>query len=63
MENDWKSFIMPFGKKHKGETMYMIYINDFDYIRWLDSITLSPDIRSVVDAAIEHKNKTDPWSS
>ncbi len=56
----WKSFKMPFGK-YKGDTMYIIYINDFSYITWLDGKSLDSDLRNAVDAAIEHKNKTDPW--
>lgn len=61
MANDWKSFIMPFGK-YQGETMYMIYINDFRYIEWLDEKELRPYVRDAVDAAIEHRNRTDPFS-
>jgi hypothetical protein len=57
---EWKSFIIPFGK-YKGDTMYVIYVNDFDYIKWLDSCQLTDEVRGAVDAAIEHKNKTDPW--
>jgi len=59
--DNWKSFKMPFGK-YSGDTMYIIYINDFSYIEYLDTLNLHPDIRAAVDAAIEHKNKTDPWS-
>jgi hypothetical protein len=51
---------MPFGK-YKGDTMYIIYVNDFDYIIWLDSLQLTADVWEAVNAAIEHKNKTDPW--
>jgi hypothetical protein len=57
---DWKSFKMPFGK-YKGDTMYIICVNNFDYITWLDSLQLTDDVRLAVNAAIEHKNKTDPW--
>jgi uncharacterized protein (DUF3820 family) len=34
MSVNWKRFIMPFGK-HKGDTLYMIYLNDPKYIKWL----------------------------
>jgi hypothetical protein len=52
---------MPFGK-YEGETMYVIYINDFSYIKYLDGLDLHPDVRAAVDGAIEHKNRTDPYS-
>ena len=59
--SDWKSYKMPFGK-YRGDTMYIIYINDYSYINWLDSTQLDPETRKAVDAAIEHKNTTDPYS-
>ncbi|MFA5166827.1 MAG: hypothetical protein WC449_06080 [Candidatus Paceibacterota bacterium] len=59
MITDWRSFKMPFGK-YKGDTMYIIYINDFSYIAWLDGKSLDSDLRNAVDGAIEHKNRTDP---
>lgn len=58
---DWKSFKLNFGK-YKGDTMYVVYVNDFSYIQWLDQQNISGEIREVVDAAITHKNKTDPYS-
>lgn len=61
---DWKSYKMPFGKyRDSGDTLYMIYINDYRYIRWLDSLKLDDKTRGAVNSAIEHKNKTDPFSN
>lgn len=57
---DWKKYQLPFGK-YKGETMYMVLINDWDYICWLDNRMLGQTMRRAVDAAItyhrEHLNK------
>lgn len=58
---DWKSFKLKFGK-YRGDTLYMVYVNDFPYIKWLDSLQLDEETRKAVGAAITHKNKTDPWS-
>ena len=61
--DNWKSFKLKFGKyRDSGDTLYMIYINDFPYITWLDTLNLDNETRSAVNAAIEHKNRTDPWS-
>lgn len=61
--SDWKSYKMPFGKyRDTGDNMYTIYLNNFGYIKWLDSCQLDKETRMAVDAAIEHKNRTDPYS-
>ena len=58
--DNWKTYTLPFGR-YKGETMYVVLINDWDYICWLDNRMLGPRLRSAVDAAItyhrEHLNK------
>lgn len=58
--DNWKTYKMPFGK-YKGDTMYMILINDWDYLCWLDNKMLGHDLRAAVDAAFtyhrEHLNK------
>ena len=53
----WYSYKMTFGK-HVGDTMYVIYLNDYSYIEYLDGIDLDKNTRKAVDAAIEHKNRT-----
>lgn len=53
---DWKTYEMPFGK-HKGETMYVILINDWDYVCWLDNRMLRHRLRMAVDAAIKYHNE------
>lgn len=57
---EWKTYQLPFGK-YKGETMYMVLINDWDYICWLDNRMLGQTLRRAVDEAIayhrEHLNK------
>lgn len=53
---DWKTFKMRFGK-YKGETMYMIYCNDYQYIEWLDNTMLGEQTRVAVDSAIEYYYK------
>ena len=55
-ENEWKTFEMRFGK-HKGETMYMIYLNDYQYIEWLDNTMLDEYTRKAVDNAIKYYYK------
>lgn len=56
---NWKNYKMPFGK-YRGDTMYIIYVNNYNYILWLDSLQLDDATRTAVNSAIEHKNKTDP---
>jgi hypothetical protein len=51
--DDWKNFKMRFGK-HRGETMYMILINDYSYIEWLDNTMLDEYTRKAVDSAIKY---------
>ena len=55
MEN-WKTYTLPFGK-YKGETMYTVLINDWEYICWLDNRMLGQRLRIAVDAAIKYHNE------
>jgi hypothetical protein len=55
-EDDWKTFKIRFGK-HAGETMYTIFINDYQYIEWLDNTMLDQYTRKAVDSAIEYHYK------
>lgn len=52
----WQTFKMRFGK-YKGQTMYMIYLNDYQYIEWLDNTMLDEYTRKAVDSAIEYYYK------
>jgi len=54
--NDWQTFKMRFGK-YKGETMYLIFLNDYQYIEWLDNTMLDEQTRVAVDSAIEYYYK------
>lgn len=54
--SEWKTYTLPFGM-YRGETMYMILINDFDYIRWLDCTQLDEETRKHVNSAIEYYNE------
>lgn len=60
-KGDWRSFKMPWGK-YKGDTMYIIYINNWWYIRDVLSCCNDPLVKSVAEKVIEHKRETDPWS-
>lgn len=61
MKKNWKEFIMPWGK-HQGWTMFQIYVNDFDYARWLAENTSQEDVREAARAAVNHKDNFDPFS-
>jgi hypothetical protein len=54
---DWRSYVMPWGK-HKGETFYILYVNYFSYIQWLDEqdLTNFPELKKAIDGAITYKN-------
>ena len=52
----WKTYRLPFGRKHNHETIYDILINDYQYIIWLDSTQLDKTTRAAVDKAIEYHN-------
>jgi hypothetical protein len=61
MENEnpdwWKTHKLPASfKKHANETVYLILINDYSYIKWLDGLKLDRETRAAVDKAIEHHN-------
>lgn len=53
---DWKTYTLSFGK-YKGETIYSVLINDWDYICWLDNRMLVPTLRFAVDEAIKYHNE------
>lgn len=55
MSEDWKTFKMPFGK-HRNQSMYDIFLNDYEYINWLDGLDLHDDTRKAVNGAIEYHN-------
>ena len=59
----WKNFVMPWGK-HKGWTMFQIYVNDYSYIsEFLIMKCKDPDVLRMAGAAVEHKNRIDPFST
>lgn len=56
-ERWWQTYTLRYGK-HRGETMYMVYLNDYQYIEWLDNTMLGKGLRKVVDAAIKYHYET-----
>lgn len=62
-DQDWKRFVLSFGK-HKGQTMLQAYVNDFDYVWWLaKNIIGNDETKRAAEAAVEHKNKVDPYAT
>lgn len=61
--DNWREFIMPWGK-HQGWTMFQIYVNDFSYISefLLSDKVHDIDVVAAAEAAMEHKNRVDPYS-
>lgn len=55
-DDEWKTFVLRFGK-HKGDTMYSVLINDYQYIEWLDNRMLDKYTRAAVDSAIKYHYK------
>lgn len=59
MENEnpdwWKTHKLKFGK-HINETVYLVLVNDYPYIKWLDGAKLDKKTRAAVDKAIEYYN-------
>jgi hypothetical protein len=49
----WKIYPLTFGK-YKGETIYNIMINDYSYIKWLDSVQLDKTTRAAINEAIKY---------
>jgi hypothetical protein len=54
---DWRTYVMPWGQ-YNGDTFYIIYVNKYSYIEWLDEQDLMdwPELKKAIDAAITHKN-------
>ncbi len=65
MSSSWKDYIVNFGK-HKGWTMFQVYVNDYQYILWMkDNITFDKNnatLKKAIDSCIEHKNLVDPFA-
>ena len=59
----WKTFVMPWGK-HKGWTMFQIYVNDYSYISdfLLGGQITDKEVIEAARAAKEHKGEVDPYS-
>lgn len=47
-------FVINFGKKHKGETMGEIWLNDPDYIEWLAKESFMEDVKKAAQAIVEN---------
>lgn len=59
---NWKKFKFEFGK-YRGQTMWMVYVNDYQYLDWLSLQNVKQkELRDCLKAAVEHKNSVDPWS-
>lgn len=58
--DNWKEFIMPYGK-HKGWTMFQIYVNDFTYISEFLVDIDDEIVKDMAQQAMEHKERVDPW--
>lgn len=62
-DDNWKTFKMPFGE-HKGETLYMIYLNSYSFIPWLyEQDPQWPGVCDMLEKAIEYRNIHDPWKN
>lgn len=59
---DWKTFVLPWGK-YRGDTMYIVYVNDYRYIRDFLADCDDDIVREAAQAAVTHKNETDPWTA
>ena len=60
---NWREVVIPFGK-HKGLTIFQLYVNELDYLIWLSHQDLNnfPKIKKAVNEAMQHKNRVDPFS-
>ena len=62
---DWKSTVVTFGKKHLGKTFFQVYVNDYSYITWMlsECSNLPEDMRTAAESARAHKDAVDPFSA
>lgn len=62
-EETWKNYILNWGNKWRGKTLFMIYVNDFDYLVWMDMQDYLPsEIKKMIQYPLMHKKETDPYS-
>jgi len=59
-DRSWMSFVMPIGKKHKGETLGMIRINDIDYLIWAADTIVQEPLHTELQKAMKYLEEVDP---